>query len=254
MTSTNSASELSEAALIASARAGDPVAYGELYRRHVGAALAAARTLSRCRADADDVVSEACARVLRAMQRGGGPEVSFRRYLVATVRNVFYDRIRGAREEPSDALIDRVNDALLDAATSQEDGAFAGVAFASLPERWQVVLWHTEVEGLTASELAPLLGVAPNAVAALAYRAREGLRQAYLQAHLRAQRTAACQACAGSLGAYVRDGLSARERRRVDRHLVECTSCAALARELADTNGTLRAALAPVRTGVERRG
>ena len=31
------------------------------------------------------------------------------------------------------------------------------------------------------------IGIKPNAVAALAYRARKGLREAYLQAHLKAE-------------------------------------------------------------------
>ena len=66
-------------------------------------------------------------------------------------------------------------------------------AFASLPERWQLVLWHTEVEGRSAAEVAPILGLAPNAVAALAYRAREGLRQAYLNAHIHAGPPEACR-------------------------------------------------------------
>ena len=84
------------------------------------------------------------------------------------------------------------------------------------------------------AEVAPLLGLAPNAVAALAYRAREGLRQAYLQAHLHDQQAAECRDCAASLGAYVRDGLSARDRRRVDAHLDGCSSCKGLVAELAE--------------------
>ena len=242
--------ELSDAELIAGARKGDPEAYGELYRRHVDSARAAARALTRSRSDADDVTSEAFARVLRALQGGGGPDVSFRPYLVTAVRNVFYDKVRRNREEPSEDMSDEVNVALLDAANSQEDGAFAAAAFASLPERWQLVLWHTEVEGRSVSEVAPLLGLAPNAVAALAYRAREGLRQAYLQAHLRDQHAADCRECAANLGAYVRDGLSARDRRRVDAHLDSCASCRALVAELTDTNNTLRAALIPALIGV----
>ncbi|MEQ1699784.1 MAG: sigma-70 family RNA polymerase sigma factor, partial [Ilumatobacteraceae bacterium] len=242
--------ELSDAELIAGARKGDPEAYGELYRRHVDSARAAARALTRSRSDADDVTSEAFARVLRALQGGGGPDVSFRPYLVTAVRNVFYDKVRRNREEPTEDMSDEVNVALLDAANSQEEGAFAATAFASLPERWQLVLWHTEVEGRSVSEVAPLLGLAPNAVAALAYRAREGLRQAYLQAHLRDQNTADCRECAANLGAYVRDGLSARDRRRVDAHLDGCASCTALVAELTDTNNTLRAALIPALIGV----
>ncbi|HQZ33750.1 MAG TPA: sigma-70 family RNA polymerase sigma factor [Ilumatobacteraceae bacterium] len=242
--------ELSDAELIAGARKGDSDAYGELYRRHVDSARAAARALARSNSDADDLTSEAFARVLRALQGGGGPEVSFRPYLVTAVRNVFYDKVRRNREDPSPDMSDEVNVALLDAANSQEDGAFASAAFATLPERWQLVLWHTEVEGRSVAEVAPILGLAPNAVAALAYRAREGLRQAYLQAHLRVQVAAECRECSASLGSYVRDGLSARDRRRVDAHLDGCATCTALVAELTDTNNTLRAALIPALIGV----
>lgn len=250
MATTMGVRELSDAELIASARKGGSDAFGELYRRHVDSARAAARALTRSHSDADDLTSEAFARVLRALQNGGGPEVSFRPYLVTAVRNVFYDKVRRNREEPSPDMSDEVNVALLDAANSQEDGAFAAAAFAALPERWQLVLWHTEVEGRTVAEVAPLLGLAPNAVAALAYRAREGLRQAYLQAHLRDQQAAECRECSASLGAYVRDGLSARDRRRIDAHLEGCESCTALVAELTDTNNTLRAALIPALIGV----
>ncbi len=242
--------EQSDAELIVGARRGDPDAYGELYRRHVGSALAAARALSRSRSDADDITSEAFARVLRALQSGGGPEVSFRPYLVTVIRNVFYDRVRRNREEPTEDMSDEVNVALLDAADRQDDGAFAAAAFATLPERWQLVLWHTEVEGHSASEVATILGIAPNAVSALAYRAREGLRQAYLQAHLSKQTAGECRACAVNLGPYVRDGLSTRDRRRVDTHLAGCAACAGLVAELSDTNKTLQAALIPALIGV----
>ncbi len=174
--------QLDDAELIDNTRAGDSDAYGELYSRHFQAARAAAHALTQNRSDVDDVVSEAFARVLRASCSGGGPDVSFRPYLMAAVRNVFYDRLRCNRELPSDDVADEINLALLDSDTDREDSAVATAAFAALPQRWQRVLWHTEVEGLCAAEIAPLLGLAPNAVAALAYRAREGLRQAYARA------------------------------------------------------------------------
>src|SRR5204862_514218 len=79
-----------------------------------------------------------------------------------------------------------------------------------------------------AAEVGPLLGLAPNAVAALAYRAREGLRQAYLQAHLQLPPPDACRETITKLGAYVRDGLSARDRRKVDEHLKQCERCTAV--------------------------
>src|SRR5205809_406500 len=119
-------------------------------------------------------------------------------------------------------------------------------AFASLPERWQMVLWHTEVEGRPAAEVGPLLALAPNAVAALAYRAREGLRQAYLQAHLQLPPPDACRETITKLGAYVRDGLSARDRRRVDEHLKGCERCTALLLELQEVSTSLRGVLVPI--------
>ena len=174
--------ERDDAELIDNTRAGDSAAYAELYRRHYQAGRAVAQALTHNRSDTDDVISEAFARVLRASQSGGGPDVSFRSYLVAAVRNVFYDRKRCNRESPSEHMADEINTSLPDLETDREDGAFASDAFAALPARWRQVLWHTEVEGRSAAEIGPLFGLEPNAVAALAYRAREGLRQAYLRA------------------------------------------------------------------------
>ena len=213
MATTMAVSELSDAELIAGARKGDSDAYGELYRRHVDSARAAARALARSNSDAEDLTSEAFARVLRALQGGGGPEVSFRPYLVTAIRNVFYDKVRRNREDPSPDMSDEVNVALLDAAANQEDGAFASAAFATLPERWQLVLWHTEVEGRSVSEVAPILGLAPNAVAALAYRPARS--SPGLPVGAPARRSLMSAECSASLGSYVRDGLSARDRRRV---------------------------------------
>jgi len=71
-----------------------------------------------------------------------------------------------------------------DPAVADLERTIVARAFASLPERWQAVLWHTEIEGARPADMAPLLGLTANSVAALAYRAREGLRQAYLQMHL----------------------------------------------------------------------
>ncbi|HRE00720.1 MAG TPA: sigma-70 family RNA polymerase sigma factor, partial [Ilumatobacteraceae bacterium] len=165
-------SVLSDAELILATRGGDGDAYGELYRRHLPAAQAAARALTRSRADADDVVADAFSNVLGVLQRGMGPEVSFRPYLLTTVRNTFYERARrNQRDRPIDSPDDSVDYALLDLAASDADRSLIAEAFASLPERWQLVLWHTEVEGRTAAEVAPMLGIAANAVAALSYRA-----------------------------------------------------------------------------------
>ncbi len=240
----------SDAELIAATRLGDGEAFGELYRRHLPAARAAARAMCRNRSDADDLVSEAFLNMLRILQNGNGPQLAFRPYLMVAVRNRFYDRMRRRHEDPVDEPTEELNLALIDTTTVEEDKMLAAAAFATLPERWQLVLWHTEIEGRTPAEIAPLIGLAPNAVAALAYRAREGLRQAFLQAHLQTPRELPCRECAGHLGAYVRDSLSSRDRDAVDAHLTECESCRALLVELSDTNNMLRVGLLPAILGI----
>jgi hypothetical protein len=122
-------------------------------------------------------------------------------------------------------------------------------AFLSLPERWRAVLWHTEIEGAKPADVAPLLGLTANGVAALAYRAREGLRQAYLQMHLSGVTRQECRPVAAKLGAYVRGGLSARETQAVSVHLDECADCRAVYAELTDVNVALRGLVAPIFLG-----
>src|SRR6478672_3815222 len=252
MTDTHVVSRVpSDADLISATRAGDDQAYAELYRRHGGAAEAAARSLTRSKNDADDLVAEAFPRLLVTIRNGGGPQVAFRPYLLTAVRNVFYDRTRkDKRLDVTAEVPEEVDLSALTSATSDEDRAMIAAAFASLPERWQMVLWHTEVEGRPAAEVAPLIGLAPNATAALAYRAREGLRQAYLQAHLQLPPPDACRDTVTKLGAYVRDGLSARDRRRVDEHLKQCERCTALLLELEEVSTSLRGVLLPILLGV----
>jgi RNA polymerase sigma factor (sigma-70 family) len=247
------ATERSDAELITAVRVGDSGAYEELYRRHVDAAMAVGRHLTGSKADAEDVVSEAFARVLSVLQRGAGPEMAFRPYLLTSVRNAFYDRTRkDKRLDVTDDVPEDLGRVLAAAAASDDDAErqMAAMAFASLPERWQLVLWHTEVEGRSPAEVGPLLGLAPNAVAALAYRAREGLRQAYLNAHIQARPPAGCEDIVPKLGAYVRHDLSNRDRQKVEAHLEGCERCRAIVAELEEAGSRLKILLVPLIAGI----
>ena len=234
----------SDVALIRRTRSGDNEAYGLLHTRHRAAALAAARRMSRSDADADDLVAEGFARVLATLQRGAGPDVAFRPYLLSTVRRLAYDRTdREQREAPVAHDMEETAAVQGDAVVEGFERDTAVAAFASLPERWRMVLWHTEVEGQSPAEVATLLGMKPNAVAALAYRAREGLRQAYLSQHATAGASVSreCRAVNDRLAAYVRGGLSPAQQARVHDHLDECDDCAAAHLELVSVNTSLKA-------------
>ncbi len=245
----------SDADLIDAVRKGTVSAYGSLYERHVAAAYNLARQLTRSPAEMDDLVSEAFAKVLDTLRGGRGPDSSFRAYLLTALRHTAYDKTRRDRRiELSDDLEStggtKVAEPFADTAVAGLERSLAAQAFARLPERWQAVLWHTEVEGQSPAQVAPILGLTANGVAALAYRAREGLRQAYLQVHLAETTEARCRATAERLGAWTRGGLAKREKAQVEAHLDECARCRALAAELADVNGAMRGFVAPLVLGV----
>ncbi|WP_163573187.1 RNA polymerase sigma factor [Fodinicola feengrottensis] len=244
----------SDAELITAARSGEADAYETLYRRHCEAARRYALSLAGNPADRDDLVSEAFAKVLSALRAGGGPDLAFRSYLLSVVRNAFYDRTRQERRVDVTDDMERHDTpvAFADTVVDGFERTLAARAFATLPERWQMVLWHTEVEGDSPAEVAPLLGLTPNGVAALAYRARERLRQAYLSVHCAdvPQNTVVAGTTCGwtteHLGARVRGGLSKREATKVDAHLHDCAQCEVLYGELGELNSGLRGVLAPL--------
>ncbi|MFC0626824.1 sigma-70 family RNA polymerase sigma factor [Kribbella deserti] len=251
MTSTETPEPPSDAEFIARVRAGDLEAFGELFARHHLAAERMARQLVPA-ADADDLASDAFAKVLDALRNGGGPDISFRAYLLTTVRRVHVDRIRaGKKVQSTDEIesFERTPESFDDPTVTGFESGAAAKAFASLPERWQAVLWHTEVEGEKPATVAPLLGLTPNGVSALAYRAREGLRQAYLQQHLADVAGDRCRWTTERLGAYVRGGLTKREDKQVRAHLDECAKCTAVYLELVEVNSALPALLAPALLG-----
>lgn len=254
--------ESTDAELIEAVRQGAIDSYEPLYQRHVAAARSLARQIARSPTEVDDLVSEAFAKVLDRLQAGGGPDEAFRAYLLTTLRRTAYDRTRRERRIQLSDDVAEVSGA--DLSVPFTDTAMAGLerslverAFEQLPERWRAVLWHIEVEGEAPSEVAPLFGLSANGVSALAYRAREGLRQAYLQAHLGqlgSEQVQRCRGVADRLGAWARGGLSRRERVQVDAHLDGCEHCRDLANELIEVNGGLRAIIAPLVLGTSAVG
>lgn len=230
-------------------RSGDDTAYEELYRRHADAVRRYARTCCRDAHTADDLTAEVFARMLQAVRGGSGPEHAVRAYLLTCVRRVAAGWTRSAKREQ---LVDdfavfaaqsaRSSEAADDTAPVGSFGSGPGAdvramheaeqsmamqAFRSLPERWQAVLWHTEVEEESPSEVAMLFGLDANGTRVLASRAREGLKQAYLQAHVSAALThdEECARYADQLGGYARRRLRTRAERGLRKHLDECAKC-----------------------------
>jgi RNA polymerase sigma factor (sigma-70 family) len=231
---------------------GQTVAFDELYRRHVGAAWRLAQAVTRNVDDAADAVSEAFARVFDAMRRGVyGPEVPFRPYLLTATRNAAIDAARKvSKVSPTgdERVIDRAEPRQIPHQRAEEsvDADFIATAFAGLPERWRSVLWLTEVEGMRPRDAGALLGLSANGAAQLAVRARSGLRQRYLQAHLLAADDSECRRTVSHLGAYVNGTLAVRDTAKVDQHLAACAACRTRVEELEETGTRLRGLMLPL--------
>ncbi|KUM79676.1 sigma-70 family RNA polymerase sigma factor [Streptomyces curacoi] len=232
----------SDADLIGRMRSDDDTAYEELYRRHAEAVRRYARTCCRDAHTADDLTAEVFARMLQAVRGGSGPEHAVRAYLLTSIRRAAADWTKSARREQlvddfavfaaQSARVSEVSDDTLDLgadvrAMHEAEQSMAMQAFRSLPERWQAVLWHTEVEDESPSEVATLFGLDANGTRVLASRAREGLKQAYLQAHVSASLASdeGCARYADRLGAYARGSLRTRAERGLRKHLEECAKC-----------------------------
>ena len=167
----------SDAALLNAIRSGDPGPFAVLRARHEAAARRLAGLLTDGPDAADALVAGAFSQVLEDITRGGGPSDAFRPYLLAGM----------ARQLPATGL-GSSSPGIAEpgpAAANPEPGVAGpppvAAAFLALPERWQAVLWHADVELDTPAQIAPLVGLPAAEVPALADQARDGLDREYRQ-------------------------------------------------------------------------
>lgn len=232
-----------DAELTQRVRAGDSVAVAVLYERHHAAVLTFARRLASDPQTAEDLASEAFTRTLQTIRSGaGGPSGGWRPYLYAVVRNTAAEWARTDQrlvltgEFRAEEFAD-----LLAAEEPEVPDDLVVRAYRSLPPRWQTVLWHTLIEEEQPEQVARILGITAGNVSVLAFRAREGLRKAYLAAHITVG-SPECQRFADPLAVAVRKP-GGRMTRALRAHLDACPDCARALVELRDLNSTLRAAL-----------
>ncbi len=248
----HSADAESDEALVSRVRAGDTDAFETLFERHRGMARNVAARHTDNYADAWDVVSDAFAAVFESLADGKGPNSFFRGYLLTIVRRLAYTANRaGFRIQPTEEthVLDSVEETQ-DPLLADFESTAVAQAFKALPERWQAVLWYVDIEGMKPAAASAMLGINPNGVSALAIRARERLRQIYLQQHITASTEEECRVFSSRLGAFARQGLSPGSTQKVQAHLEQCSKCTALLVDLDHIQSAMRATLFPLITGI----
>ncbi|HWL02994.1 MAG TPA: sigma-70 family RNA polymerase sigma factor [Microbacteriaceae bacterium] len=245
--------QVSDAELIIRVRSGDVNAMGDLYERHREAALRVARATCRDPHLAEDLVSAAFERIHGAITRGAGPDDSFRAYLYTVIRRLAAEAgLLKSRERDTDDWTPYEAETAVggDDAERTLEAQLVAKAFSTLPERQQSVLWYLEVEGLTPLQAAPLFGLSPNATSALAVRARDALRVAYVQAHVSDNPVHVdCAPTRRLMGGYLRSSLSQRDAAKVEAHLVECDECPLVLEEIKDVGYGLKSVFGPLLIG-----
>ncbi|MEU7524391.1 sigma-70 family RNA polymerase sigma factor [Saccharothrix sp. NPDC042600] len=239
--------------LVGAVRGGCSGAFGTLYRQHREAAYRLARQLVRSAADADDLVSATFMKVLVVLRRGGGPDLDgcFRSYLLTVLRHTAYDKCREGRavvltDDVATVAPQATAVPFQDTVVDRLEQSFAVKAFSRLPVGWRTVLRYTEIDGRTPADLATVLGLTANGVAALSYRAREGLRRAYVQQHVGVV-DGACKSIVDRFGSWLRGAVGDAHDDVVRAHLGRCRRCRELADEVADVAGRLARSVPRVR-------
>lgn len=236
-----------DADLLACARNGDARCADILWVRVRPAVLAVARGIAENAHDAEDLASEAMAKVFAAIADGHGPTEAILPYLYATMRNLHISTLRRQARVGNPLALDEHR--VLNLVTVEPDvieSELVTRAFKNLPDRWRYVLWAGLVEGRPGGEIADELAIKPAAVHALKARALEGLRQQYLSEHAKLSEEQECAAVHRVLASIARG----RARRSTDlgqvwRHLRGCEHCAEGYREITAINHRIGALLGP---------
>lgn len=249
MTERETRAAASDAELVAGVRSGDDRSMAQLYARHHPDALRVARIVSRD-TDADDLAAEAFARVVARIADGAGPTSNFRAYLHVVIRNLNLERRRrAAREQPASDkpwLLDEVEDARFEDVAAEVEADRAARALRSLPETWQRLLWRLDVQGSKPADVARELELPVATVSSTVYRAREGLRVAYLDQHVPPADDDHCAWTRARLSRLARGSLTARMTAKAHQHLSECADCSTLYDDLHRLNTKLGAVVWPL--------
>jgi RNA polymerase sigma factor (sigma-70 family) len=166
-----------EQELVAAARRGDLVAFGELVRRHQHAAL---RVAAVAGADAEDAAQEGFVRAHAALHRFREGE-PFRPWLLRIVANTARNRVRSSGRQRALALragarstIGAEGPAEVVVGREQRDRLLA--AMNRLDSKDRLILAYRWFEGMSESEMALALGCRPGTVKSRLSRAMARLR------------------------------------------------------------------------------
>lgn len=231
---------------------GPTATYAQLYEEQQPRLVAYARSLTRNAWTAEDLVAEAHFRVWRRLSAGHEID-NVPAYLMTTVRHLATAAGSAVRETPRDPQVPEQ----VGIGARRDDGSSADPAervssvdllvrvLEQLPERWVKALWLADAEGQPLAAVGSQIGSNQGATAVLLHRAREGMRQAFLQVQTGAPDDPACQVHWARMPAYVRGTATSRQSERLLGHVDACDDCRERLSVLVHANNRLPALVGP---------
>lgn len=238
-----------EARLIAAARRGDEKALSQLLTLAAGPAERFSRGFCRNPHDAEDLVQDVLATLLKSLDSfRGESSLSTWTYVVAK-RACGRMRKRASRMVPlpeADATLAGAPDPSAGPARRLERrqlGEALERAIAALPMAHREVLVLRDVEGLPAAEVGAVLGLGERAVKSRLHRARLAVR-AQLAPYMGGDApppAASCPDTAHMLSRYIEGELNPAVCARMEEHVRACPSCGEACDTLREVLGACRA-------------
>ena len=183
-TTTGTTSEADLARVLAQVRAGDPAAWGEIYRRYAQAIYRFCRRVLPAREDAEDATSEIFMKVQRKLGTYDSSR-PFLAWLYKVASNHCWDtlRRRHIRQDRETGDLEKLplehpGPSQLDWMEAEHAGKEVRAALARLPDRARMALVLRYFAEMSYEEIAETLGVRRQFVGVLLLRARHQLRDA----------------------------------------------------------------------------
>lgn len=166
----------SDAALLDAHLAGDPDAFGELFRRHRDVLWAVALRTTGNPADAEDALQDAMLSALRSVSRFERRSAA-RTWLYRIVVNAGLDRLRRSASRPTDPLPEHDPPELSDSYAQVDIRLDLMGALQTLAPGQRAAVVLVDMEGLPVAEVAEILEVPVGTVKSRCARGRAQLAQ-----------------------------------------------------------------------------
>jgi RNA polymerase sigma-70 factor (ECF subfamily) len=244
--------------LLAACGTGDETAVSALLERHAPAVLRFGTRMCKDPEDARDVLQETLLAAARGLHDFRGAS-SLSTWLYAIARSFCIKKRRGVQPAAVESLDDEHARVIADAGQDPEEaashhelGEALESAIRALEPPYREVLVLRDVEGLSAPEVADVLGIGVDAVKSRLHRARVAVRDRLTPLVDPPPETSECPDVLAAFSRHLEGDIAPADCARMERHVATCPRCSAACDSLKRTLVLCRSAAGEVPADVQQ--